>query len=87
MSPHPFSGACVFIYFLKHRDLGDKGDKICGVEMEKSMLCDDIALNVAQEPAEKANKALFSHVNEDQERGAKRGDPQVPVLGRLQQMV
>lgn len=51
------------------------------------MLCDDTARNVAQEPAEKANKALFSHVNEDQERGAKRGDPQVPVLGRLQQMV
>lgn len=51
------------------------------------MLCDDVALNVAQEPAEKANKALFSHVSEDQERGAKCGDPQVPVLGRLQQMV
>lgn len=57
------------------------------METEKSMLCDDVALNVAQEPAEKTNKALCSHVSEDQERGAKCGDPQVPVLGRLQQMV
>lgn len=52
-----------------------------------SLLCDNISLNIAQEPAEKANKALFSFVSEDQERGAKSGDPQVPVLGRLQQMV
>ncbi|KAM7328748.1 hypothetical protein ACRRTK_012840 [Alexandromys fortis] len=42
--------------------LGDKGDKIRGVEMEMSLLCNNISLNIAQEPAEKANKALFSYV-------------------------